>query len=131
MPPLGAVVSTVMELVHTTRTEPGGEVWAATWREGRSSWANRKGPMQLVASVSSWPCFEALPTGGGETPALFQRTSSLDSFLLKASTEALMVLRSSSERGRYSSCPAKEGSGTEALISSMLCRALASERPAR
>lgn len=29
-----------------------------------------KGPRQLVASCSSWPCFEMLPSGAMETPGV-------------------------------------------------------------
>lgn len=66
--------------------------------------------------------------GGSDTPAFKKSTSNLDSLLLKASTEALMVLRSSSSRITYSSWPADEASLTEDLISEMACCPLASDR---
>jgi hypothetical protein len=58
MPPLGELVSLSRELAQQTRTELEGDEEAVDLRMGWRSVVKRKGPRQLVAIWSSWPCWD-------------------------------------------------------------------------
>lgn len=68
----------------------------------------------MVASWSSIPCLDRLPTGGWETPALLKRMWRVDSWDWKAATAVLMVVRSERSRWRKAREALAEGEGRAA-----------------